>query len=130
MSVGFFLVGEAYVIIGLIVFLFASLHSLAKCVFAFEGLRGGHANGEELTLDLHGALKTALTSRPSDAASVGDAIGLLLKHAPYISELDVGGAPLGVAGIGPIATALGESKSLAHLGLAAINLGERADEDV
>ena len=92
-----------------------------------EGLRGGHANGEELTLDLHGALKTSLTSRPGDAASVGDAIGLLLKHAPYISELDIGGAPLGVAGIGPIATALGESKSLAHLGLAAINLGERAD---
>ena len=92
-----------------------------------EGLSGAHEGGDaELTLDLHGALQAALTEE-SGAPAVGEAIGALLQHAPHVTELDVGGAKFGAAGIAPVARALAENHSLAHLGIAACCLGPGLD---
>ena len=93
-----------------------------------EGLSGGHEGGEhELTLDMHGALHGALAKDGSNAVTAGEAVSTLMQHAPYVTELDVGGAPFGAAGVMPIARALGDNKTLSHLGIAAVGLGPGLD---
>ena len=93
-----------------------------------EGLSGGHEGGDhELTVDLHGALRDALSERPQSASLAGEAIATLLQHAPYATEVDVGAAPFGAAGVAPIARSLADNKTLLHLGLAAAGLGPSLD---
>ena len=58
---------------------------------------------------------------------MGEAIATLIQHAPYATEIDVGAAPFGAAGVAPIARSLADNKSLSHLGLAAVSLGPSLD---
>jgi len=78
-----------------------------------------HYTGHELALDLSRFVT-------SDASEVGELMASLIEKAPSITDLDLGGHPLGTAGLTAIARVLAKNTSLAYLGLAATQLGTDA----
>ena len=102
------------------------------------GLSGGGGGGggddRELRLDLRGALGSLLGSAhphhhaaAGGAAAVGETLAKLVEAAPCVAGLDVGDAPLGPLGAGPLARALARSASLTQLSLATTGLGPSMD---
>ena len=73
------------------------------------GTYGGaavHCTGNELALDLSRFVT-------SDASEVGELMASLIEKAPSVTDLDLGGNPLGTAGLTAIARVLAKNTSLA-----------------
>lgn len=97
-----------------------SLGGLKRLVDALAGGAEGDENRVS-ALDLHGCLRAALARDAPAAATAGETLAELIKCAPYVTEIEAGGADLR-AGVAPIARALTRCSHLGFLGLAAAHV--------